>query len=82
MAKIVLTKEKETLLVPLYGKAIENNKKTPLIIDKKAIEIINQIDYNFTSLKIPEKTNIMMCLRAKLALHQQTGQLTPNSTVL
>lgn len=56
----------ETLLIPLYGKARESNNKTPILIDEKAIEIISQIDYDFTSLKIPEKTNIMMCLRAKL----------------
>lgn len=66
MDKIVLTKEKETLLIPLYGKAMENKRKSPLIIDKMAVEIVNHVDYNFKSLKIPEKTNIMMCLRAKL----------------
>ncbi len=66
MDKIVLTKEKETLLIPLYGKAKESEKKHPILIDKKAVEIVNQIDYDFKSLKIPEKTNTMMCLRAKL----------------
>jgi O-methyltransferase involved in polyketide biosynthesis len=66
MDKIILTEEKETLLVPLYGKAKENEKKAPILIDKKAVEIVNQINYNFNSLKIPEKTNVMMCLRAKL----------------
>lgn len=66
MEKIVLTEEKETLLVPLYGKAKESKKKTPILLDKKAVEIVNQINYNFKALKIPEKTNIMMCLRAKL----------------
>ncbi|MFZ5966868.1 MAG: class I SAM-dependent methyltransferase [Bacillota bacterium] len=66
MDKIILTKEKETLLIPLYGKAKENEKKEPIIMDKKAVEVVNQIDYNFQSLKIPEKTNVMMCIRAKL----------------
>jgi len=66
MDKIVLTEEKETLLIPLYGKAKESQKKLPIIIDKKAAEILNQIDYDFKSLKIPKKTNIMMCVRAKL----------------
>jgi O-methyltransferase involved in polyketide biosynthesis len=64
--KIVLTEEKETLLVPLYGKARESQKKAPILVDKKAIEIVNQVNYDFKSLKIPEKTNLMMCLRAKL----------------
>lgn len=66
MDKIVLTEEKETLLIPLYGKAHENSKKRPILSDKKAAEIVSQIDYDFSSLKIPEKTNLMMCLRAKL----------------
>lgn len=66
MDKVVLSKEKETLLIPLFGKAKESQGKRPILIDKKAIEIVNNIDYDFKSLKIPEKTNIMMCLRAKL----------------
>ncbi len=66
MDKIILTEEKETLLIPLFGKAKESEKQAPILIDKKAIEVVNQIDYNFKSLKIPEKTNIMMCIRAKL----------------
>jgi len=66
MNKIVLTEEKETLLIPLYGRAKENGKKTPVIMDRKAVEIVNQIEYNFDLLKIPEKTNYLMCIRAKL----------------
>lgn len=66
MDKIMLTEEKETLLIPLYGKAMENKKNNPVLIDKKAAEIVNGIDYNFSSLKIAEKTNIMMCIRAKM----------------
>ena len=66
MEKIVLTEEKETLLIPLVGKAQENKKENPILNDKKAIEIVEQIDYDFNSLKISEKTNIMMCIRAKL----------------
>lgn len=66
MRKIILSKEKETLLIPLFGKAKESKKERPLLVDNKAVEIITQIDYNFDSLKIPEKTNLMMCLRARL----------------
>ncbi|MCF8357148.1 MAG: class I SAM-dependent methyltransferase [Prolixibacteraceae bacterium] len=61
-----LEKEKETLLIPLYGKAIESRKKIPLLVDEKAAEIVEKIDYDFSRLKIPAKTNTMMCLRAKL----------------
>lgn len=63
---ILLNKEKETLLIPLYGRAKESKKKAPILYDKKALEIVEKIDYDFKSLKIPGKTNTMMCLRAKL----------------
>jgi O-methyltransferase involved in polyketide biosynthesis len=64
--KIILNEEKETLLVPLYGKALESKKESPIIYDAMAIEIVGRLNYDFTSLKIPGKTNTMMCLRAKL----------------
>lgn len=65
-AKITLTQEKETMLIPLYGKAIESKRKSPILVDPHAVKMIEQVDYDFSTLKIPEKTNIMMCLRAKL----------------
>jgi len=64
--RIKLDREKETLLIPLYGKARESRKKTPVLYDHKALEIVEKIEYEFESLKIPVKTNTMMCLRAKL----------------
>lgn len=64
--KVVLTKEMETLLIPLYGKAMQGRKRSPILIDPKAREIVENIDYNFVALKIPKKTNTMMCMRAKL----------------
>ncbi len=66
MNKIILTGEKETLLIPLLGKAKENEKPNSILVDQKAAQIVDQIDYDFESLKIAEKTNIMMCIRAKL----------------
>lgn len=66
MEKIILAKEKETLLIPLYGKAIQMKRESPILVDKKAFEIINKVEYDFSSLKIPQKTNDMMCIRAKM----------------
>ena len=76
---IKLDKEKETLLVPLYGKAIESKKETPILIDSKALEIVEKINFNFKSLKIPSKTNTMMCLRAKL-IDNFTNEFLANNT--
>lgn len=79
---ITLEKEKETLLIPLYGKASESKKSSPILFDQKAIEIVEKIDYDFKSLKIPNKTNEMMCLRAKLFDNFTTTFLTGKNEAL
>lgn len=37
----------ETLLIPLYGRAVENRKKDPILTDPRAEEIVAAIDYDF-----------------------------------
>lgn len=66
MNKIQLSKEKETLLIPLIARAKESKKDAPIIYDKKAMTIADLVDYDFGSLKIPKKTNTMMCIRGKM----------------
>ena len=61
-----LSHEKETLLIPLYGKAMARKAGISFFEDPKAEEIVAHIDYDFQSLKIAPKTNLLMCLRAKL----------------
>ena len=63
--KIKLEKEKETLLIPLYCKALESKKELPIISDNKAIEIVDKIEYDYTQLKIPRQTHVTICMRAK-----------------
>ena len=60
-AEITLTPEQETLLIPLYAKAQPDN---PLFFDPKAQEILEQIDYDFSQLKVPYKTVVLVCQRA------------------
>ena len=45
--KINLTGVNETMLVPLYARAIESQKDKPEFIDKTAIKVMDNIDYNF-----------------------------------
>lgn len=59
--KIVLTKEQETLLIPLYSKAQDN----PILRDEKARQILAGAQYDFASLKVPEKTAITLRMRAR-----------------
>ncbi|MBN2600874.1 MAG: class I SAM-dependent methyltransferase [Candidatus Marinimicrobia bacterium] len=40
----------KTLLLPLWGRAIETRKKKPLLIDKMAASIIQSIPYYFTTI--------------------------------
>ncbi|NDL67859.1 class I SAM-dependent methyltransferase [Anaerotalea alkaliphila] len=66
MDKPVLTREMETLYIPLFAKAEQMKRKKPLLVDKKAVEIANGSGYDFARLKIPGKTSLMVCLRARM----------------
>ncbi|WP_321419052.1 class I SAM-dependent methyltransferase [uncultured Desulfobacter sp.] len=46
----------ETLLLPLWGRAFETQKENPRLIDRKAVQIIEKIDYDFSDI---EKTQSM-----------------------
>jgi O-methyltransferase involved in polyketide biosynthesis len=45
--KIELGSVQLTLLFPLWGRAIETKKLHPMLIDKTAVRIIDQVDYDF-----------------------------------
>lgn len=60
-AKITLTPEQETLLIPLYAKA---QPESPLFFDPKAQEILSRVEYDFSRLKVPYKTVVLVCQRA------------------
>jgi O-methyltransferase involved in polyketide biosynthesis len=63
--RYVLTEEKETLFVPLLGKATMSRRPHPILVDRKAEEIIDRIDYDFERLLAPKKTLTMLAMRAK-----------------
>ena len=48
--EIILGKVQETLLLPLWGRAIETQKQKPLLTDNKAVSIINNIPYDFSTI--------------------------------
>ena len=41
----------ETLLLPLWGRAMESGKDDPRLVDEKAVEIIEKIDYDFSEIE-------------------------------
>ena len=61
-ARVKLTPEQETLLITLYAKAQPGN---PLFFDPMALDILNQVEYDFSSLHVPYKTVVLVCQRAK-----------------
>lgn len=55
--KVDLKGVQETLLMPLWGRAVETKKENPLLIDKEAVRIINSINYDFS--QIANKINAL-----------------------
>jgi O-methyltransferase involved in polyketide biosynthesis len=60
--QVTLTPEQETLLIPLFAKAQPEN---PLFFDPHARDILDQLDYNVARLRVPYKTVVLVCQRAK-----------------
>jgi O-methyltransferase involved in polyketide biosynthesis len=49
-AEIDLGSVQKTLLLPLWGRAVETKKQKPLLIDNKAVSIIENLDYDFSTI--------------------------------
>lgn len=43
----------ETLLIPLYGRARDARARHPVLADRKAMELVGRIDYDFTEFRGP-----------------------------
>ena len=61
-ARVTLTPEQETLLITLYAKGQPDN---PLFFDPLARDILDRLDYEFARLRVPYKTVVLVCQRAK-----------------
>lgn len=79
--KIHLTPEQETLLITLYARAQERN---PLFFDPQASEILKRVDFDFSRLRVPYKTVILVCQRARKldAITRQFMAENPGGVVL
>jgi O-methyltransferase involved in polyketide biosynthesis len=56
----------ETLLIPLYIRAIESQRPDALLKDEKAVELVRQMDYDFSRIKqakISEEVQVTLVLR-------------------
>jgi len=55
----------ETLLIPLYFRAIESQRHDALIRDEKAVALINKIHYDFSQFKFEEHDEVGLVLRTR-----------------
>jgi O-methyltransferase involved in polyketide biosynthesis len=83
MEKITLTKECETLFIPLYCKALMSKDGT-ILTDKKAEDIVRKVDYDFSTIKASKSLQIYMAIRASIIDDYADDFLTryPDAVVL
>ena len=56
----------ETLIIPLYFRAIESQRADALIKDEKAVELVRQLDYDFARLKRLSSEQVTVLIRLKV----------------
>jgi O-methyltransferase involved in polyketide biosynthesis len=64
--KVHFTKEKETMLVTLYGRALETDANDPILRDPAAQEAVRRIDYDFVGLNVKWNDIKAIAARAKM----------------
>jgi O-methyltransferase involved in polyketide biosynthesis len=81
--KVHLKGAQETLLIPLYARALDSRSSHPILGDKKADEIVRSIDYDFERLKGFGDKNVFV-IRAKRLDEWTRGFLlrNPDAVVL
>ena len=76
-----LNNESKTLFIPLYGKALMS-KQNLFIKDKKAEEIINNVEYNFRKLKQSKWLSMYMAARARQIDELCNGYIKENKNLV
>lgn len=79
--KIDLTAVSETMLVPLYARAIESKKENPEFIDKTALKVMDNLDYDFKKRfkTSTNKMNFWGCSARTVILDKQTKEYINNN---
>ena len=74
----------KTLLIPLYFRAAESQRKYPLVDDRLALELIRQIDYDFSRFAANDlmQTTVMLRVREFDHLVQKFLDRQPHGTVI
>lgn len=70
--QIDLSGVNETMLVPLYARALESKRKNPAFHDKTALKVIESIDYDFS--KHEQKMNMWGCAARTILFDREAKQ--------
>ncbi|NVB84317.1 MAG: class I SAM-dependent methyltransferase [Kofleriaceae bacterium] len=62
---VELTGDKQTLLVTLYGKALDSRAAQPILGDTYARDVVDHLDYDFSRLHVPRGAEVSLPVRAK-----------------
>jgi len=84
--KVSLGSVQKTLLLPLWGRAKESTKANPLLIDTTAVNLMDKIDYDFSTMEenldeISQLGWIVRCIHIDRTL-KQFLEKHPNATVV
>ena len=61
-----LTEAQSTLLMPLWARALENRHPQPILSDRKAVEIVESLDFDFASFETKGVPQADYCIRASV----------------
>lgn len=84
MIESKLTDVPETMLITLWAKAQETKRPDALLRDKKAAEVVEKIDYDFSKFKKAQFSQVGCCIRASLIDQEAKEFLTkhPDAVVI
>ncbi len=84
LQKVQLTGARETMLVTLYGRAVESRSADPILEDKLAEEIVARLDYDFARFKVSRSEAMSVAVRVKYVDRAAADALAdvPGATVL
>ena len=55
----------QTLLIPLYFRALESQRPEAIIRDPKAMELVSRLEYDFSNIKRREDEQVSFLLRMR-----------------
>jgi O-methyltransferase involved in polyketide biosynthesis len=79
-----LTESQETLLMPLWARAVESRRSEPILHDSRAAQIVDSLDYDFGKFARRDFNQAGFCIRAAIVdqLVRQFLQQHPSGTIV